>query len=77
MYFVELISPPCKATSYDSILVVIDYFSRFLWAVGVQKADQASTMKALLMHVFQVVRWPLTIYTDNGSHFTGSKIKEM
>jgi len=55
MDFVGPISPPCKATGYAYILVVIDYLSRFLWVIGVRKADQSSTMKALLGHVFPVV----------------------
>lgn len=77
MDYVGPINPPCKATGYAYILVVIDYFSRFLWAVGVRKADQVSTMEALLDHVFPVVGWPLSVYTDNGSHFTGALISKM
>ena len=77
MDYVGLINPPCKATGYVYILIVIDYFSRFLWAVGVQKADQASTMKALLNHIVPIFGWPLTVYTDNGGHFTGTMISKM
>ena len=71
MDYVGPINPPCKATGNTYILVVIDYFSKFLWAFGVNKADQMTTMKALLDHVFPVVGWPLSVYSDNGSHFTG------
>jgi len=77
MDYVGPISPPCKVTGYSYILVVINYFSRFLWGVGVQTADQLSTMQALLDCIFPVVGWPLTVYTDNGSHFTGSAISHM
>jgi len=77
MDFVGPINPPCAATGYIYILVVIDYFSRFLWAVGTKKANQVSTMQALLDHVIPVVGWPLTVYSDNGSHFTGSMISQM
>ena len=77
MDFVGPINPPCQATGNVYILVVIDYFSRFLWAVGTQKADQISTMKALCDHIILIVGWPLTVYTDNGSHFTGAMIKKM
>ena len=34
-------------------------------------------MKALLDHIFPIVGWPLTVYSDNGSHFTGSLISDM
>jgi len=77
MDFVGPINPPCAATGYIYILVVIDYFSRFLWAVGTKKADQVSTMRAVLDHVIPMVGWPLTVYSDNGSHFTGSMISQM
>jgi len=77
MDYVGPINPPCKASGVVYILIVVDYFLRFLWAVGVQRADQASTMKALLDHIFPVVGWPLTVYTDNGSHFTGALISKM
>ena len=77
MDYVGPINPPCQATGYVYILIVIDYFSRFLWGIGVHKADQVSTIKALLNHVIPVVGWPLTVYTDNGGHFTGALIAKM
>lgn len=77
MDFVGPITPACQSTGYVYILIVIDYFSRFLWAVGLQKADQKSTMMAVLERITPVMGWPLTVYTDNGSHFTGSQISKM
>ena len=77
MDYVGPINPTCKATGNTYILVVIDYFSRFLWAFRVNKDDQMSTMKALLDHVFPVVGWPLSVYSDNGCHFTGQLISTM
>jgi len=77
MDYVGPMNLPCAATGFVYILVVIHYFSRFLWAVGVKKADQVSTIRVLLDHVFPVMDWPLTVYTDNGSHFTGSMISQM
>lgn len=77
MDFIGPINPPCLATGYIYILVVIDYCSRFLWAVGTMKADKVSTMHALLNHVIPIVGWPLTVYSDHESHFTGSLISQM
>ena len=77
MDYVGPINPLCKATRNIYILIVVHYFSRFVWAIGVQKVDQVSIIKALLEHVFPVVGWPLTVYTDNGSHFTGMVISRM
>jgi len=77
MDYVGPINPPCRVTGYVYILIIVDYFSCFLWAIGVQRADQVSTIKALLEHVFPVVGWPLTVYSDNGSPFTGALISKM
>jgi len=77
MDFVGPINPSYQSTGFIYILIVVDYFSRFLWAVGVERADQTSTIKALLTEVIPVVGWLLTVYTDNGSHFTGSLIIKM
>ena len=77
MDYVGPITPPCKSTGYVYILIVIDDFSRFLWAIGVYKGDQALSMKALLDHIIPTFGWPLTVYTDNGSHCTGALISKM
>jgi len=77
MDFVGPINPPCQSTVFIYILIVVDYFSRFLWAVGVERADQTSTIKALLSAVIPIVGWPMSVYTDNGSHFTGALITKM
>jgi len=34
-------------------------------------------MEAFLDHVFPAVGWPLSIDTDNGSHFMGAQISKM
>ena len=77
MDYIGPINPPCEASGDVYILIVIDYFSRFLWAFGVKRADQRSTMQVLLDHVFPTVGWPVTVYSDNGSHFTGNTISQM
>jgi len=77
MDFVGPISPPCKVNGCSYILIVIHYFSRVLWAIRVKMADPASTMMALLDHIFPIVGWPLTIYSDYGNHYTGTLICDM
>ena len=36
-----------------------------------------STMDTLLNYVTPIVGWPCSIYSDNGSHFTGKEVQEM
>ena len=77
MDYIGPINPPCEATGAVYILVVIDYFSRFHFGAPLQKADQASTIQFFIERVVPIVGWPRSVYTDNGTHFTGSTIKKM
>jgi transposase InsO family protein len=77
MDFVGPINPPCEATGAVYILLVVDYFSRFVFGAALQRADQLSTMQVFVDRVVPVVGWPRSVYSDNGTHFTGSAIKKM
>jgi hypothetical protein len=75
--YIGPITPACKGSGARYILVMVDYYSRFVFAQPVQNADQATTMATLLNTVIPVVGWPRTIYSDNGSHFVGKEIEKM
>ena len=77
MDFIGPINPPCEATGAVYILLVVDYFSRFVFGAPLQKADQQSTMAFFLDKVVPMVGWPKSVYSDNGSHFTGGAIRQM
>ena len=77
MDFIGPINPPCGATGAVYILLVVDYFSRFLFGAPLQKADQLSTMQVIVERIVPVVGWPKSVYSDNGTHFTGAAIKKM
>ena len=53
MDFIGPINPPYEATGAVYILLVIDYFSRFVFGVLLQKADQQSTMDVIQKESFQ------------------------
>jgi len=44
MDYVGPISPPRKKAEYKYILMVVDYFSRFVFAKGFAEANQMSTL---------------------------------
>ena len=77
MDFIGPINPPCEATGAVYILLVIDYFSRFVFGAPLQKADQQSTMDVFVNRIVPIAGWPKSVYSDNGSHFTGMAIKKM
>ena len=75
--YIGPIAPTCEVTNARYILIVVDYFSRFLFAQALQDATMQSTMDKLLNHVTPIVGWPRSIYSDNSSHFTGKEVQEM
>ena len=77
MDYIGPINPPCAATGAKYILIVVDYFSRFLFGRAVQEATMQSTMETLLNYIVPICGWPRSIYSDNGSHFTGGEVQTM
>ena len=75
--YIGPITPTCEVTGSRYILIIVDYFSRFLFARPLPDATMQSTMDVILNHVTPVVGWPKSIYSDNGSHFTGKDIQDM
>ena len=74
MDFLGPISPACEVTGSVYVLVVIDYFSRFVWIHGYSKADQEAVHDMWINHIAPVFGFPESTFCDNGSHFTGSEI---
>ena len=77
MDFIGPINPPCQATGAVYILLVVDYFSRFVLGACLERADQQSTMRAFVDKVVPIRGWPKSVYSDNGSPFTGAAIRKM
>ena len=72
--WISLIWPPCEVTGWQYILVVVDYFSCFVWARGYKNANQEAVHDFWLNILVPVFGFLLCIFHDNGSHFTGAKI---
>ena len=77
--YIGPIVPSCEVTKSRYILIIVDHFSRFLFARPVPDATTQSTMDTILNYVTLVVGWPRSVYSDNGSHsgFMGKEIQEM
>lgn len=77
MDFIGPITPACSITGAKYVLIIVDYFSRFLFARPLAEATMQTTMDVILNHVVPITGWPRSIYSDNGSHFTGKEIQDM
>lgn len=74
MDFLGPISPRCELTGCKYVLIIVNYFSRFVWAKGCYAADQPAVYFYWINELAPVFGFPKCIYNDNGSHFTGSEI---
>ena len=67
-------SPTCTATGFRYVLIVIDYFSRFVWVTDCKTADQEHVHYFWINVLAPIFGYPQCVYNDNGSHFTGSEM---
>ena len=72
MVGLDFIGPitPQSATGNRYIIIMVDYFTRYLFAKAVVSATGAS-VKCLFESVTETFGNPLSVYTDHGGHFTG------
>lgn len=59
---------PESLTGNKYILIVVDYFTRFVWAKAVPVANSQATSD-FLNEIAATFGWPIVAYSDNGSHF--------
>ena len=71
------ISPICTATGAAYVLLVVDYFSRFVWAKAYQNHTAYETFDMLREYIAPVFGWPWGLYTDNGSHFVNHDMQAL
>lgn len=74
MDWIEPIWPSCRVTGWRYILVVVDYFSRFVWARDYKSANQEAVYDFWLNFPTSIFGFPPCIFHDNSSHFTEVEI---
>lgn len=74
MDWIGPISSPCEVTGWRYILIVIDYFSCFVWAKGHKRANQEAVHDFWINFLIFVFGICLCIFDNNGLHFTGAEI---
>ena len=74
MDFLKPITPECKATKAKYVLIIVDYFLRFVWVQTYAQANQAAVHSMWLDIIVFAFGFLQCIFNDNGTHFTGSEI---
>jgi hypothetical protein len=77
MDYIGPITPACNITREKYVLIIMDYLSQFIFARPLVKTTMQSTMDVILNHVVPITGWPRSIYSANGSHFTGRDIQDL
>ena len=73
--FLESIKPACSATEHKYILLVINYYTQFVWLMSYKFCTQAEVADLLHNYIVPVFEWAKVIYSNNESHFTEKDIK--
>ena len=63
---------PMSNSGNRYIVILIDYFTRYMFAQAVPN-ETGEAARNLLETLVDLLGWPLSIYTDNGPHFTGKE----
>ncbi len=66
---------PCKG-GIENVLVVVDHFTRFAWAIPTRNQTAAVTAEVLWHNVFSLFGWPECILSDQGANFLSQLMTE-
>lgn len=67
---------PASRNGSKYILLVVDYFSRYLFAQATERSTGAAVV-GFLRQISNIFGWPLALYVDNGSHFVKGELPKL
>lgn len=76
MDFIGPLAPVAEGTGARYVLIVVDYFTRYLFTKSMPSSTSEEVVK-FLTHIAESVGWPRAIYNDNGSHFVSSETQNL
>ena len=71
------INPPCSVTGFRYVLLIVDYFSRFIWARGFKDHIAEETRDMWEWTIALIFGFYKGLYLDNGPHFVNQTIANM
>lgn len=63
--------------NYQNILVMIDMFTRYAWAVPTKDQTAKTTVRAIWSHVIQTFGCPARFHSDQGPNFESDLMKQL
>ena len=77
MDWIGPITPACTATGAKYVLLVVDYFTRFVWGKAYREHTSAEVVDMYENTIAPIFGWPEGVYSDNGSHFVNELVRTM
>ncbi len=75
---IDLVGPnPATPRHNVYILTIIDYFSRYLWAIPIRNKSARSVITALHRHIFSTWGLCRELYSDQGGEFSNSLMDDV
>lgn len=71
---IDPITPMCLIIGVMYILIIVDYFIRFVWAKSYLKHTFDMIIDIYNNHIFLILRYNKAVYSDNGSYFINQKV---
>ena len=59
------------------VLLIVDYFSRFVWAKVYQFHTATKIVNMFSNHIVSIFEMSATVYSDNDSHFVNKDVREL
>ena len=67
----------CTATGYKYILIVVDYFFRFVWAKAYVEHEGKKTVHMYKHYICFIFGFSRSVYSDNGSYFVNQWVERL
>ena len=71
---VSPITPACSVTRVVYVLLVVDYFTRFIWAKSYLRHTSDEVIDIYKNNITPISGHSKVVYSDNGSHFVNHKV---
>lgn len=73
----DFLKVDCSSSGLYNILVAVDHFTKFAWAMPTVDQTAVTIARALWRHVFQQFGPPNQLHSDQGANFSSNLIREL
>ena len=75
MDWIGPITPTYSITGARYMLLMVDYFTRFIWAKAYRDYTKVKVIYIYYDYLTLIFGWPEGCYSDNSSHFANTEVQ--